>query len=95
MQQTISSLFDLTGRVALCTGGTSGIGRRMAWALSQAGADVVLIGRNKEALAEATTQLESGCGGRGCGNPCRPVGQAITGGFSGESQRIFVGHLIS
>jgi NAD(P)-dependent dehydrogenase (short-subunit alcohol dehydrogenase family) len=64
MQQSITKLFDLTGRVALCTGGTSGIGRRMAWALSQAGADVVLVGRNAAALDESVAQLESGDGGR-------------------------------
>lgn len=55
----ITNLFDLTGRVALCTGGTSGIGQRMAWALSQAGANVVLVGRNKKALADATAQFRS------------------------------------
>jgi gluconate 5-dehydrogenase len=46
-------MFDLTGSVALCTGGSSGIGRRMAWALSQGGADVVLVGRDEEGLADA------------------------------------------
>jgi len=52
-------LFDLTGDVALCTGATSGIGRRMAWALSQAGADVVLVGRNESALAEAAAEINA------------------------------------
>ena len=59
MKESINQLFDLTGRVALCTGGTSGIGRRMAWALSQAGADVILVGRSEKALAEASIQLKS------------------------------------
>ena len=64
MLDNIRQLFDLSGRVALCTGGSSGIGRRMALALSQAGADVVLVGRNEAALTEAMAQLESEGGGR-------------------------------
>lgn len=64
MLDNIRQLFDLTGRVALCTGGSSGIGRRMALALSQAGAEVVLVGRNQASLAEALEQIESGGGGK-------------------------------
>ena len=64
MQERLRQLFDLTGRVALCTGGSSGIGRRMAWALSQAGADVILVGRDKKALVEASEEIKSGSGGR-------------------------------
>ena len=36
-------LFDLTGRTAIVTGGTRGIGQQMAIALAEAGADIVLI----------------------------------------------------
>lgn len=64
MQENIRQLFDLSGRVALCTGGSSGIGRRMALALSQAGADVVLVGRDENALGEATAELEQSGSGR-------------------------------
>jgi len=60
----IRQLFDLSGRVALCTGGSSGIGRRMALTLSQAGADVVLVGRNEAALVKATEQIKTESGGR-------------------------------
>ena len=59
MQPAIAELFDLTGRVALCTGGTSGIGLRMAQALAQGGADVVLVGRKPEALASAVAGLQA------------------------------------
>jgi gluconate 5-dehydrogenase len=64
MLDNIRQLFDLSERVALCTGGSSGIGRRMALTLSQAGADVVLVGRNEASLAEAMEQIktEGGCG---------------------------------
>ncbi|MFC5449251.1 SDR family NAD(P)-dependent oxidoreductase [Paenibacillus aestuarii] len=52
-------LFKLDGRVALITGGTGGLGKVMAQALAEAGADVVVTSRNKEkavASAEAIAQ---------------------------------------
>lgn len=52
-------LFDLTGSVALCTGATSGIGRRMARALAMAGADVILVGRRRTLLDEAASDIAS------------------------------------
>ncbi len=45
-----SALFDLTGKRALVTGSSRGLGLAMARGLSRAGADVVLNGRNAEAL---------------------------------------------
>ena len=54
--------FDLTGRVALVTGGNGGIGIGMADALAQAGADVVIWGNNptKNTAAEARLSAHGG-----------------------------------
>ena len=50
-------MFDLSGNVALCTGGTSGLGRRMARALACGGADVALVGRRKSLLDDAAAEI--------------------------------------
>lgn len=59
----VRGLFDLTGRVALVTGASSGIGRVMARALAGAGAAVVLTARREGELAEARDEI-AGRGGR-------------------------------
>lgn len=51
--------FDLTGKVALVTGGNRGIGFGMAEALAQAGADVVVWGSNADRNAEAEAKLKA------------------------------------
>ena len=52
-------LFDLTGRVALVTGGTRGLGLAIARTFASAGADLVIASRNEEACAEVAAELES------------------------------------
>lgn len=42
----MTNLFDLSGKVAVVTGGTRGLGKDMALGLASAGADVVIIGRS-------------------------------------------------
>jgi 2-dehydro-3-deoxy-D-gluconate 5-dehydrogenase len=55
------SLFDLTGRVAVVTGGNGGIGLGMAGGLAGAGARVVLAGRDVAKGEAAAAQLGNGC----------------------------------
>lgn len=55
----LSHLFDLTGRRALVTGGSSGIGEAMAQALGLAGARVLLAARREAELAQAAERLRA------------------------------------
>jgi NAD(P)-dependent dehydrogenase (short-subunit alcohol dehydrogenase family) len=52
------ALFDLTGKVALITGATSGIGAQQARALSNAGASVVLVGRRDDRLKTLSQEIK-------------------------------------
>lgn len=51
--------FDLTGRVAVVIGGTSGIGRAIAHGLAHAGADVVCSSRRDEEVEKSAAEIES------------------------------------
>lgn len=53
------SLFDLSSRVAVVVGGTSGIGRAMALGLADAGADVVVTGRRAAQIDEVADLIEA------------------------------------
>jgi NAD(P)-dependent dehydrogenase (short-subunit alcohol dehydrogenase family) len=55
----LTELFSLDGRVAVVTGGSSGIGEEMARALARAGARVVMVARDKERLDSAAAGLRA------------------------------------
>ena len=52
-------LFDLSGRVAIVTGGSVGLGRQMAQGLAEMGANVALCARKKERCEAAAAELRS------------------------------------
>lgn len=58
----MSHPYTLTGRVALVTGASQGIGRACALALAQAGATVALAARNEEKLTEVAAEIEQAGG---------------------------------
>ncbi len=55
---SVRQLFDLTGRVAIITGGSIGLGRQMAEGLAEMGANVVLCARKKERCEQAAEELK-------------------------------------
>lgn len=63
----MQNLFDLTGKVAIVTGASRGLGQYFSRALAKAGADLVITSRNIESLAEFKSEIE------GLGRKALPV----------------------
>ena len=59
MARTIQQLFDLTGKTALVTGGSRGLGLQMAHALGEAGAKIMLSSRKASDLEQAVAELQA------------------------------------
>lgn len=70
----LDSLHDLTGRTAIITGGSRGIGRAIAQILAEAGADVVIASRKLDACELAAKEIEASTGRRALAVACH-VGQ--------------------
>jgi NAD(P)-dependent dehydrogenase (short-subunit alcohol dehydrogenase family) len=78
--KTPQELFDLTGRVALVTGATRGLGRAISVGLAHAGADVIVSSRKQEACDELAVEL------RQLGREALPVACHV--GHWGEVERL-------
>jgi NAD(P)-dependent dehydrogenase (short-subunit alcohol dehydrogenase family) len=61
----VRNLFDLTGKTALVTGGSKGLGKAMARGLAEAGADVVISSRHENELHAALDEILKDTGRRG------------------------------
>jgi len=59
MTRSIQQLFDLTGKTALVTGGSRGLGLQIAHALGEAGARLLISSRKAEDLEQATAELQA------------------------------------
>src|SRR5260370_39627135 len=57
-RMNIKKLLDLSGRVAIVTGGSTGLGRQMAEGLAEMGANLVLCARKKERCEQAAEELK-------------------------------------
>ncbi|MEE2056857.1 SDR family NAD(P)-dependent oxidoreductase [Rhodococcus artemisiae] len=67
---TLDSLHDLTGKTAIVTGGSRGIGRAIAQILAEAGADVVIASRKLDSCELAAKEIEASTGRRALAVAC-------------------------
>jgi len=65
-----TELFDLTGSIALITGGSRGLGREMARAFAELGADVVIASRKQDSCDAAAAEIAKATGRRILGRAC-------------------------
>ncbi|MGH9026309.1 MAG: SDR family NAD(P)-dependent oxidoreductase [Acidimicrobiia bacterium] len=69
-RRTPAELFDLSGRVALVTGGSRGLGRSMVFGFARAGADVIISSRKLDACEEVAEEVENETGRRAVAIAC-------------------------
>jgi len=61
----VPAMFNLTGKVALITGGSKGLGKAMARGLAEAGADIVISSRHEDELRTALAEILKGTDRKG------------------------------
>jgi 3-oxoacyl-[acyl-carrier protein] reductase len=85
---SVAELFDLTGRVALVTGASSGLGVRFAEVLAGAGAAVSLVARRTDRLAAVKARIEK-AGGRALAIPADVVDRGAMRAAFDQAQDAF------
>ena len=70
MSPTLAELHDLTGKAAVVTGGSRGIGRAIVQALAEAGADVVIASRKLDACEVAAEEVRASTGRKAVAVAC-------------------------
>lgn len=70
MTDRLANLFDLTGKVAIVTGSTKGIGRAMVEGLATAGADVVVSSRKQDLCEQVAAEVATSTGRRALARAC-------------------------
>ena len=67
---SFAALHDMTGKVAVVTGGSRGIGRAIVQTLAEAGADVVIASRKLDACEAAAAEVRAATGRRAVAIAC-------------------------
>lgn len=83
-----TNFMDLTGRVVVVVGGTSGLGRVLAAGLAKAGANVVPTGRREQLVEEACVEVER-AGGKTLRHPCDIASRESVDAFRDSVQAAF------
>jgi len=84
-----SDRFSLTGRVALVTGGSKGLGKAFTRGLAEAGADVVIASRNVDELHDALAEILDGTTARGAVVAADLARRADAGRLAAEAESAF------
>lgn len=81
--------FDLTGRAAIITGGSKGLGRAMAAGLASAGANVLLTSRNEEEVSAAADEVRKEFGHEAVGMRADVTSESDTAAMAERALREF------
>ena len=73
----LEKMFSLNGKNALIVGGSRGLGRGMAEALSEAGAQVILASRKEEECKKAAGEIQKKTGGKALDYEQISVGKTV------------------
>jgi NAD(P)-dependent dehydrogenase (short-subunit alcohol dehydrogenase family) len=86
IDMAVMDAFRLDGRVALITGGSKGLGKAMALALAEAGADIVLCSRSHGEAQEAAAEIAMATGRRAFGFRCDVTDRGSVARLKEESE---------